>query len=147
MVSRSLDDASPQASRAPPILVIDDDAAAAATTIAALAEGRYRGTAESDGDAALRHVRTVLVGLVVSELYVACAEGPCVITVLKAERTRLPRLQVLVYTRHDDPADREWALATGCDALLLKSAPSAMLLREVGRLDGGTQPAREGLRP
>ena len=125
------------------MLVVDEDAVAAVATVAALASGGYRGTGEADGDAALRHVRAALVRLVVSELYVACAEGPCVVTVLKGERDRLPRLRVLVYTRHEQEADVEWALATGCDALVCKSAVVEVLLREVGRLDGVRQPPRE----
>lgn len=48
--------------------------------------------------------------------------------------------QVLVYTRHDREVDVERALATGCDALVLKSAVPAILLREVGRLDGAHVP-------
>jgi CheY-like chemotaxis protein len=139
VVSRPFDDASEDASGSPPVLVVDEDAAAAVATIAVLAGGGYRGTGEADGDAALRHVRAALVRFVVSELYVACAEGPCVVTVLKGERDRLPRLRVLVYTRHEREVDVEWALATGCDALVLKSAQSEVLLREVARLDGAPQ--------
>ena len=140
MVARRFDDASQDASRALPVLVVDEDAAASVATLAALAGGGYRGAGEADGDAALRHVRAALVRLVVSELYVACAEGPCVVTVLKGERDRLPRVQVLIYTRHEREADVEWALATGCDALVLKSSAAGVLLREVGRLDGAPQP-------
>jgi DNA-binding NarL/FixJ family response regulator len=140
MISRLLDDASHDASRSPPVLVIDEDAVASVATLAALADGGFHGTGEASGDAALRHVRASLVRLVVSELYVACAEGPCVVTVLKAERARLPRLQVLIYTRHEREVDVEWALGTGCDALVLKSAVVEVLLREIGRLDGA--PAR-----
>ena len=136
MSARLFDDASPDASRPPPVLVVDDDAAAALATLAALDAGGYPGTGEADGDAVLRHVRAVLVRLVVSELYVACAEGPCVVAVIKGERERLPRLRVLIYTRHERDADVEWALATGCDAVVLKSAVAGVLLREMGRLEG-----------
>jgi hypothetical protein len=40
-----------------------------------------------------------------------------------------------VHTRHTRPEDREWALDAGCDAIVPKSAPAAILLREVRRLD------------
>ena len=133
------DDASQDASDAPPVLVVDDDEGAGRKTITRLARGGYAGTAESDGDDALRHVRAELVRLVVSELYVACSEGPCVVTVLKGDRTRLPRLRVLIYTRHERDTDMEWALATGCDALVRKSARNGIFLREVRRLDEGQQ--------
>ena len=51
--------------------------------------------------------------LVVSELYIPCTEGACVVTALKQERARLPRLRVLAHSRHTGPADDAWALAAG----------------------------------
>jgi DNA-binding NarL/FixJ family response regulator len=143
MSFRLFDDATHHASRSGHVLVVDDDEVAAVGTVAALAVRGYRGSGEADGDAALRHVRAALVQLVVSELYVVCAEGPCVVTVLRADRDRLPLLRVLVYTRHDREVDVEWALSTGCDALVLKSAEVDVLLREVGRLDGSRQSPRQ----
>jgi CheY-like chemotaxis protein len=74
--------------------------------------------------------------LVVAELYIPCAEGACVVTALKQERTRLPRLRVLVHTRHTSPADDAWALAAGCDAVLHKPGSAQALVREVRRLEG-----------
>ncbi len=150
MTSHMLDDAFRDASRPPPVLVVDDDASAELLTLALLADGGYDGSGEADGDAALRHVRASLVRLVVSELYIACAEGPCIVTALKADRTHLPRLRVLVYTQHDTDADLEWAFATGCDGLVRKSAAADIFLREVGRLDGLARASRrdeEGRRP
>ena len=146
MIGRPYDGASHDASSSPPVLVVDQDEHAAAITLAALGDGGYPSVGEQDGDAALRHARSALVRLVVSELYVACAEGPCVVTVLKGERDRLPRLRVLVYTEHGQRADIEWALATGCDAFVLKSAEARVLLREVARLDGAPGPAAGGER-
>jgi CheY-like chemotaxis protein len=79
--------------------------------------------------------------LVVSELYIPCAEGRCVVTALKSDRLRLPRLRVLVHSRHTAPADDAWALAAGCDALLHKPASARALEREVRRLDGSDDAA------
>jgi CheY-like chemotaxis protein len=81
-------------------------------------------------------VRTEVMRLVVSELYIPCAEGTCVVTALKADRTRLPRLRVLVHTRHTAAADDAWALAAGCDAVLHKPGSAGALVREVRRLEG-----------
>jgi CheY-like chemotaxis protein len=132
--------------RLAPIVVVDDDPAGASLTLAALETGGYAGVGEADGDAVLRLVRTALTNLVVSELYVPCAEGACLVTALKQDRARLPRLRVLVHTRHTREADTVWALAAGCDALVPKPAGAAVLLREVRRLEGGRQhdPARSG---
>jgi CheY-like chemotaxis protein len=131
---------------APPVLLVDDVPADAAESRAVLVLGGYAVAAESDGDVALRLVRASLLRCVVSELHVVCAEGPCVVMVLKSDRRRLPRLRVLVYTRHRSTADLEWALATGSDTVLYKPAGSGVLLREVRRLDalGGPDGGRDG---
>ena len=124
---------------AAPVLVIDDEPSGADATMALLIVGGYPTTTESDGDSVLRLVRAEVMRLVVSELYVPCAEGRCVIAALKRDRTRLPRLRVLAYSRHITTADDDWALAAGSDAVLHKRAPSGALLREVDRLDGASQ--------
>lgn len=132
----SPEDADRSATPAPPVLVVDDDPGAAADTAAQLRAGGYPVAAEAEGDAVLRLVRAALVRLVVSELYIPCAEGRCVVTALKQDRTRLPRLRVLVHTRHTAPADVGWALAAGADAVVPKPARAGVLVREVRRLDG-----------
>ena len=115
-----------------PVLVIDDQLPDALATEQTLMAGRYRVRRESGGDLALALVRGSLMRVVVSELYIACTEGRCVVAALKQNRRRLPRLSVLVYTRHTAPVDLEWALAAGADAVVFKSAPPGVLLREVG---------------
>ena len=121
---------------APPVLIIDDDTGDVAKTAAVLAAGGYALTAQARGDAVLRLVRSKLMRLVVSELYIPCTEGRCIVAALKQDRMRLPRLHVLVYTRHATPADVEWALDAGADAVVAKLARDGILLREVGRLVG-----------
>jgi DNA-binding NarL/FixJ family response regulator len=54
---------------------------------------------------------------------------------LKQEKARLPRVHVLVHTRHMTEADVDWALDAGCDGIVPKTAPADVLLREVRRLD------------
>jgi CheY-like chemotaxis protein len=125
-----------RSSDAPPMLVIDDDGAGARSTAALLAEGGYPAVGESDGDAVPRRVRTQPLRPVVSELHLPCADGPCVVAALKPDRVRLPRLRVIADTRHVSRADIEWALAAGCDAIVQRGVPPALLLREVQRLDG-----------
>jgi CheY-like chemotaxis protein len=122
---------------APPVLVVDDDRSGAASAEAALRAGGYDVVAEAGGDEVLRLVRSSLMRLVVSELYVPCAEGGCVVTALKQDRSRLPRLRVLVHTRHTSPADLDGALDAGGDGVVPKPARDGILLREVQRLDPG----------
>jgi DNA-binding NarL/FixJ family response regulator len=124
------------ASARSPILVVDDDPAGSAETIATLGAEGFAAVAESGGDAALRRARHSLTHVVVCELYVPCAEGPCLVRVLKGERARLPRLLVLVHTRHTSESDTKWALAAGCDAVVPKGVPGGALVREVRRLEG-----------
>ena len=119
-----------------PVLVIDDDADSAVAILADLAEAGYPGTTVTGGDAVLRLVRAELMRLVISELYIECAEGPCVIAALKNERARLPRLRVVAYSRHRAPDDDAWALAAGADSVLHKPSSARVLVREVRRLDG-----------
>ena len=118
-----------------PVLVIDD-LGRGPTTLRWLADVGYHTAAAIDGDSVLRLVRAELKRLVVSELYIPFAEGACVVAALKSERMRLPRLRVLVYSRHTSPADDAWALDAGCDGLLHKPALSDARIREVRRLDG-----------
>jgi CheY-like chemotaxis protein len=121
--------------RQAPVLVLDDDADERADTMALLTDDGWTAVAESDGDSALRYTRTSLTLLLVSELYIPCAEGLCIVAVLKGDRSRLPRLQILVHTRHTEDPDIEWALAAGCDAIVHKSAAPGVLAREVHRLE------------
>lgn len=118
-----------------PVLVIDD-AGRGETTLRWLADAGYRTASATDGDSVLRLVRTELMHLVVSELYVPCAETTCVVSALKSERMRLPRLRVLVHSRHTSAADDAWALDAGCDGVLHKPGSADALIREVRRLDG-----------
>jgi CheY-like chemotaxis protein len=118
-----------------PVLLVDDDPVTAAANETLLARAGYQVAAESRGDAVLRLVRTMFMRMVVSELYVPCAEGPCVATVLGGERQRYPRLRVVVLTGHYLPKDRAWAMAARCDVILAKGAAASGLVREVRRLD------------
>jgi CheY-like chemotaxis protein len=119
----------------PPVLVIDDEGRGE-TTLRWLADAGYRTASASDGDSVLRLARAELIRLVVSELYVPCSEGPCVVAALKSERMRLPRLRVLVHSRHTSPADDAWAIEAGGDGVLHKPGSADALIREVRRLDG-----------
>ncbi len=123
-------------SAAPPVLVVDDDLDGAHATETILTGGGFRVVLEANGDSVLKLVRSSVLQLVVSELYVACSEGSCVVTALKAERHRVPRLRILVHTRHTSPADVEWALTAGGDGVVPKPARKGLLLREAIRLCG-----------
>lgn len=129
----------------PPILVVDDRADGAALSRAMLEANGNEVVDEAEGDAVLRLVRSAVMRCVVTEIYIPCAEGRCVVSALKGDRYRLPRLRVLVYTRHRSADDLAWALDAGSDGVLHKQAESRVPLREVRRLDAvGDAPARRG---
>ena len=121
------------------VLVLDEEREAAREREALLRAAGYDVAIETDGDAALAHVRAARVHLVVSEIYVPCSEGKCAVTALKQERHRLPRLRVLVHTRHTRPDDVEWALSAGADAIVPTHEPPHVLLAEVARLAAAVQ--------
>lgn len=118
-----------------PLLVIDDRPADLEAALVHLVRAGFATAVAHDGDGALRRVRAELTRLVVSELYVASSEGPCVVAALKRERARLPRLRILVLTRHVSARDQAWALAAGADCVLHKDAGAGALVRELRRLD------------
>ena len=124
------------ASALPPVLVVDDNTAESAVTLGSLRAGGFAALAESEGDCALLRARGSITHVLVSELHVPCAEGACIVRLLKSDRARLPRLLILVHTRHTSDVDREWALAAGCDAFVPKGASAAVLVREIRRLEG-----------
>lgn len=125
------------------MLVLDPDATARAIARAALAPAGLRVIPAAVGPAALALLRGALadhehgggVAVVVGELYVPAAGEPCALRAVKRDPA-LARLPFLVYTARALPADRQWALANGCDAFLAKPAPAAALRREVARLLG-----------
>lgn len=119
----------------PTILVVDDQPAALESVLSRLVAAGFATTVAYDGDGALRRVRSQQTHLVVSELYVPCAEGRCVIAALARDRVWLPQLRILVHTRHELPEDDAWALAAGADGVLHKSADVNALLGAVRRLD------------
>lgn len=118
------------------ILIIDDDPVASAAAEDTLTQAGYRVLAESKGDAALRLMRTAHMRLVVSELYIPSSENGYVVTALKADRARIPRVRVLIHTSHRSPEDIEFALASGADTFVRKPVKPEVLLREVKRLAG-----------
>jgi len=137
MVSRSTPRHGRAADSPPPsIIVADDDLASAVATSARLAARGHHASTQSSGDEVLHQVRGSLTRLVVAELYIPHADGRCIVAALKEDRARIPRLRVLVHTRHMLPVDIEWALASGADTLVRKDAAPEVLILEVERLIG-----------
>jgi two-component system C4-dicarboxylate transport response regulator DctD len=118
-----------------PLLLVDDDEHSARATEARLVRAGYLVATETRGDAVLKLVRTLFMPLVVTELDIPCADGPCLATVLGRERHRFPRLRVVVLTRHGGPADIVRAIAARCDAICAPGWPGASIVASLRRLD------------
>jgi CheY-like chemotaxis protein len=131
---RSVPDTRDATSGQYPLLLVDDDSESLSASSRMLRGAGYSVATESAGDRVLRLVRTTGTRLVISELYVACSEGRCVVAVLMADRMRLPRVSVLVHTRYATSTDVNWALAAGADAIVRKGARPGSLVIEVMRL-------------
>ena len=67
------------ASELPPVFVIDDNPAESAVTLVNLGAVGFAAVAESEGDDVLQRARRSLTHVLVSELYVPCAEGDCLV--------------------------------------------------------------------
>jgi CheY-like chemotaxis protein len=117
-------------------LVIDDEPRDAARTRRWLTDAGYATVAAADGDAVLRLVRDGVIRLVVSELYVPCAEGRCVVAALTEDRARHPWLRVLAHSRHTTSADDAWARAARCDGIYHKPGCADAFLVELRKLGG-----------
>lgn len=127
----------------PGVLVLDPDDDAREIAQVILATAGIRVIPAMSGAAALAALRgagdgaagAAAVTLVVGELYIPAANEPCALRAVRRDPA-LARLPFLVYTTRALPVDREWALANGCDAYLVKPAPPVALRREVARLLG-----------
>jgi DNA-binding response OmpR family regulator len=115
------------------ILIADTDAACRARVRPYL-EGRgYTVIEAADGDTAVAVATRSEVGLVITELYLATAEEPCLVRALRAT-AGLRQTKVLVYTTHAGREHRLWAMRSGADMYRVKSSSPERLRDVVARL-------------
>lgn len=115
------------------ILIVDSDAESRRMLQDLLSHHGHTTIAAASGDEALSVARSIVLSLVVTELYVSSREHPCLVHALRAD-PRLRHVPVVVYTAFAMPADREWAEAAEVGAYLTKPATMRALLAEVERL-------------
>jgi CheY-like chemotaxis protein len=115
------------------ILVADDDEDARRITTTLLLAGGYRSETAPDGEAAFAFLYRPDIALVIAELYLGSARGPCIVRPIKGDPL-LNAVSVLVYTSYATRRDEEWARTSGCDAYLVKPTQATTLMGVVAAL-------------
>ena len=99
----------------------------------------------ADGSAALRMALRSEVNLLITELYLPSGGERCLVRAARRE-PGLHRVRILVASDHGETDDRNWALAAGADAYLVKPVRLGRMLQISGRLATSRQRSRAALR-
>ena len=119
----------------PVVLIADDDRDVPFILQCRLAHRGYATLVASSGDAALMLARSVRPAALVSELYLAVGDCPCLLYALRRDPA-LRRLPVLAYTSFVQPDDELWAVAAPVDAFVRKPAPPSTVVALIESLAG-----------
>jgi two-component system cell cycle response regulator DivK len=87
----------------------------------------------ADAGGALSTVMRSQVDLLITELYLATPKERCLVRATQREPA-LRYMKILVVSDHATAEDREWALAAGADAYLIKPVRLGRMLQVAGRL-------------
>jgi len=115
------------------VLVVEPDEASRAELRMLLERNGYTVVATSAADDAVALIDSTRIGLVVTEMYLKSGVTPCLLPMIAGSASRR-RAKVLVYTRHGQARDREWAAANGASGYVLKRNGAARLLEVVQQL-------------
>jgi CheY-like chemotaxis protein len=99
----------------------------------------------ADGPTALRTALHSEITLLITELYLASGLERCLVRATRRE-PGLKRIKILVVSDHGGAEDREWALAAGADAYLIKPVRLGRILQVAVRLATTRQQSRAELR-
>lgn len=87
----------------------------------------------TDAVSALSTAMRCQVDLLVTELYLSTPADRCLVRATRRE-TALRHMKILVVSDHATADDRNWALASGADAYLIKPVRLGRMLQVAGRL-------------
>jgi two-component system chemotaxis response regulator CheY len=99
----------------------------------------------ADGSTALRTALHSEVTLLITELYLPSGDERCLVRATRRE-PGLKRVKILVVSEHAEAEDREWALAAGADAYLIKPIRLGRILQVAVRLATTRQQSRAEVR-
>lgn len=115
------------------ILLVDPDTRARSLFARQLQTATTEVLQASDASAALRLLGSADVKVVVTELYLATGDYPCLVQAIRAN-PKLRRTRAVAHTHRCLPPDREWAMTAGADAYLIKPTRAERLRYVVSRL-------------
>ncbi|HEY9226950.1 MAG TPA: response regulator [Gemmatimonadaceae bacterium] len=127
------------------ILLAEPDARLRATWRVGLDAMGFAVREASDGATALRTALRSEIALLVTELYLPSGAEKCLVRAARLE-AGLKRVMILVVSLHAGNEDRQWALAAGADAYLIKPIRLGRLLQVAARLATTRHQSRGELR-
>jgi len=127
------------------ILLVEPDSRLRETWRSGLAAMGFRVRESADaGDALLAAMRSQ-VDLLVTELYLPTQDERCLVRATRRE-SALRHMKILVVSDHSAAEDRNWALAAGADAYLIKPVRLGRMLQVAGRLATSRERSRGEVR-
>ena len=87
----------------------------------------------ADGGGALSTAMRSQIDLLITELYLPTPKERCLVRATQREPA-LRYMKILVVSDHATAEDRDWALAAGADAYLIKPVRLGRMLQVAGRL-------------
>lgn len=127
------------------ILLAEPDTALRAQWSGQLTAMGFRVLETGDGASALKMALRSEVNLLITELYLDTNGDRCLVHAARQE-PGLRRVKILVVTEHGTAEDRQWALAAGADAYLIKPVPLGRILQVSARLAASRQQSRAEVR-
>ena len=127
------------------ILLAEPDATLRAQWSGQLTGMGFRVLESGDGSTALGMALRAEVNLLITELYLAANGDRCLVHAARQE-PGLRRVKILVVSEHGEGDDRQWALAAGADAYLIKPVRLGRMLQVSARLAASRQQSRAEVR-
>jgi len=115
------------------ILLVEPDAPLRESWRAGLVAMGFHVREAGDAGGALSTAMRSQVDLLVTELYLPTAADRCLVRASRREPA-LRQMKILVISDHATADDRNWALAAGADAYLVKPVRLGRMLQVAGRL-------------
>lgn len=123
------------------VLLVDPDPHARAALARQIESLGCRVLETSGADEALDLLRQSPVSLVITELYLATGEHPCLIAAIRHDDANRAT-RIVAHTHRSLAADRDWAMRAGADGYLIKPTRGSRVRYVVQRL---TSPQRRSM--
>jgi DNA-binding response OmpR family regulator len=115
------------------ILVVEPDLPLRESWRSGLAAMGFHVRESTDAGGALSMAMRSQIDLLITELYLATPAERCLVRAIRREPA-LRHMKILVVSDHASDDDRNWALAAGADAYLVKPVRLGRMLQVAGRL-------------